>query len=226
MAKIKEMPKNERPREKLSKNGSSNLKDEELLAILLRGGYKGKSVISLSKHILKNYPLKELLALSYEDLTKLKGIGPAKAATLKAAFELCKRGLRVANGAVLTIDNAKDAFAQVVDLCDKKQEYLVAIYLNARNELLSKDVITIGTLETNLISPRDVFIKALEKNAAFVILAHNHPSGDKTPSTEDIQITKKFAAAGKVMDIGIFDHIIVSKNGYTSIRRMQPALFD
>lgn len=226
MAKIKDLPKPARPREKLARTNASGLKDEELLAILLATGYRGKSAIELAKYLLKKYALPKLLTMDYKDLINLKGLGPAKAANLKAALELCKRGLKISDGAKLMIDNAKEAFAQVIDLCHRRQEHLVALYLNARNELLARETITVGTLEANLISPREVFAVALSNAAAFVVLAHNHPSGDETPSTEDIEVTKKFIEAGKVMDIGIFDHIVVSKNGYTSIRQVKPALFD
>lgn len=225
MAKIKDLPKTARPREKLARASASGLKDKELLAILLGTGYKGKSAIELAKYLLDKHTLPKLLTMDYKDLVGLKGLGPAKAASFKAAFELCKRGLQISEGAKLTIDTAKDVFAQVTDLCHKKQEHLVALYLSARNELLAKETITIGILEANLISPREVFAEALNNAAASVVLVHNHPSGDQTPSIEDIEITRKFVEAGKVMDIGIFDHIIVSKNGYTSIRQMNPALF-
>lgn len=223
--KIKDIPESDRPREKLVKNGTKRLKDEDLLAILFRSGYKGKNVIELSKYLLKKYSLKKLLRLTYKDLINLKGIGPAKAATIKAAFELCRRALSINDKSKVKIDNAKDAFAQVTDLCNKKQEHLVALYLNARNELLARETITVGILTANLISPREIFSKALDNLAISIVLVHNHPSGDETPSSEDLSITEKLIKAGKIMDVSIFDHLIVSKNGYTSLRQKAPAIF-
>ena len=196
------------------------------MAILLATGYKGKSALELAKYLLKKHTLPEFLALDYKNLVNLKGLGPAKAANLKAAFELCKRGLKMGSPAKITIDNAKDTFAQVTNLRNKKQEHLVALFLNARNELLAKETIAIGTLTENLISPREIFTKALDLLAASVVLIHNHPSGDENPSSEDIRITEKIIAAGKVMDITLFDHLIVSANGYFSIRQKIPILFD
>lgn len=226
MAKIKDLPKTARPREKLARTKPANIKDEELLAILLATGYKGKNAIELAKYLLKKHTLPKLLTLNYESLVNLKGLGPAKAANLKAAFELCQRGLKIGSPTRITIDNAKDTFAQVAALRDKKQEHLVALFLNARNELLAKETIAIGTLTENLISPREIFTKALDHLAASVVLAHNHPSGDENPSSEDLRITEKLIAAGKVMDITLFDHLIVSVNGYFSMRQKMPILFD
>lgn len=225
MAKIKDIPKANRPREKLKKKGSQNLKEAELLAILLRTGYAGKNVLALAKHLLRERSMSELFNLSYKDLSKLKGIGEAKAITLQAAFELSKRALKAGEDDKVIIDKAKDAFAQVANLVNKKQEYLVVLYLNGRNQLIDKEVITIGTLKANLISPREIFSSALDKTAAFVILAHNHPSGDETPSSEDMAITKKIVKAGKIMDVEVFDHLIVSQNGYFSFRQKKPEIF-
>lgn len=225
MAKIKDIPKANRPREKLKKKGSQNLKEAELLAILLRTGYAGKNVLALAKHLLRERSMSELFNLSYKDLSKLKGIGEAKAITLQAAFELSKRALKAGEDDKVIIDKAKDAFAQVANLVNKKQEYLVVLYLNGRNQLIDKEVITIGTLKANLISPREIFSSALDKTAAFVVLAHNHPSGDETPSSEDMAITKKIVKAGKIMDVEVFDHLIVSQNGYFSFRQKKPEIF-
>ena len=225
MAKIKDLPKTSRPREKLARTSASGLKDAELLAILLNTGYKGKSAIELAKHLLKKHTLPEFLALNYKDLVNLKGLGPAKAANLKAAFELCKRGLKIGSPTKVTIDTAKDTFAQVADLRDKKQEHLVALFLNARNELLAKETIAIGTLTENLISPREIFTKALDHLAASVVLAHNHPSSNEQPSLEDFQITKKLVRAGELMDITIRDHVVVSSTGYVSMKKIKGDLF-
>jgi len=223
--RIMDLAKVDRPREKLVEKGAQALKDEELLAILLRTGYKGKNVIKLAKYLLDEHSLAGLFKMNQEDLIKLKGVGPSKASILKSAFELSKRALEFRDGGRALIENAKDVFAQVSDLANKRQEHLVTLYLNARNELIRKETITIGTIDANLISPREIFSRALSEPVTFVILVHNHPSGDATPSMEDIEITKKLVKAGKIMDIIVFDHVIISESGYTSLRQVKPKIF-
>jgi len=224
MSKIKDLPEDKRPREKLEKYGPASLTDAELLSVLLRAGYTGKNVKTLSSYLLSRFSIKELFDLRFEELVNLKGIGKGKAATLKASFELCRRGADNADHNI-TIENSKDAFQQLVEFRNKKQEYLIALYLDARNQLINKSIITKGTINANLISPREVFAKALKTTAISIVLAHNHPSGDHVPSREDIEITNKLVQAGKTMDITIFDHIIISKNGFLSIREEKPEIF-
>lgn len=210
--KIKDLPKVDRPREKLISKGPQNLKDEELLAILLRTGREGKNVLEIAKQILSKYSKKRLLKLSYEDLVKIKGIDSGKACTILAAAELVKRALKMGETTLPIICSTKDVVAQAVYLRDKSREHLMAIYLNARNEMVWKKQSTfIGTLNANLIHPREIFSEALKQNAASVILVHNHPSGDAEPSQDDLEITKRIQEAGKIMGIDILDHIIITK---------------
>jgi len=212
MGKIKDLPRGERPREKLITKGSQNLKDEELLAILLGTGIKGKNVIEVSRQILKKYSKKRLLQLDYKDLSKIKGIGSAKACTILAAQELIKRALKIQDETLPIINSVKDVVAQAVYLRDKTREHLMTIYLNARNEMVwKKQSMFIGTLNANLVHPREIFKEALEHNAASVILVHNHPSGDSEPSQDDMEITKRIVEAGKIMGIDVLDHIIITK---------------
>ena len=194
---LKSLPKIERPREKLIGKGPQNLKDEELLAILLGTGVEGKNVIEVAKQILNRYSKKRLLKLTYSDLSKIKGIGPAKACTILAAAELIKRALKVKDDSLPIVQSTKDVILQVSYLREKTREHLMAVYLNARNELLFRKHIFAGTLNANLVHPREIFNEALKQNAASVILVHNHPSGDPEPSKADLEITKRIIEAGK-----------------------------
>ncbi len=211
--RIKELSKSERPREKLILKGPENLKDEELLAILLRTGREGKNVLELSKQILRKYSKKRLLKLTYEDLKKIKGIDSSKACTILSASELIKRAIGMEETTLPIIRSAKDVVAQAVYLRDRSREHLMVIYLNARNEMIWKKQSTfIGTLNSNLVHPREIFSEALKQNAASMILVHNHPSGNPDPSEDDIEITKRIVEAGKIMGIDVLDHIIITKN--------------
>lgn len=216
--KIKDLPKSDRPREKLIAKGVENLKDSELLAILLRTGVKGKNVIEIASQILSKNSKKRLLQMTYEDLSKISGIDSGKATTLLAAFELAKRALEVNDTNLPVIDSAKDAVAQLSDMRDLKKEHFVVLYLNAKNQLVHKETISMGTLNANLVHPREVFEPALKYSAAQIIVAHNHPSGDPKPSEDDIEITKRLTEAGKLMGIDVMDHVIVSKNSYFSFK--------
>ena len=215
---IRDLPKVERPREKLISKGVQNLKDEELLAILIRTGRKGKNVINLAKQILAKYSKKKLLNLKYQDLVKTKGISSAKACTILAAGELVKRGLKIQEETVPRIHSVKDVVAQVSFLRNKVREHLVVLYLNARNELIFKKDMFIGTLNANLVHPREIFKEALKQNAAAIILVHNHPSGDPEPSEDDLTVTKRIVEAGKVMGIDVLDHIIIGKTQFFSFK--------
>jgi DNA repair protein RadC len=218
MVKLKSLPKIERPREKLIAKGPANLKDEELLAILLGTGTEGKNVIEVAKQILNKYSKKRLLKLTYNDLSKIKGIGLAKACTILAAAELVKRALKVNNESLPVVSSTKDVVLQVSYLREKTREHLMAIYLNARNELLFRKHVFVGTLNANLVHPREIFAEALKQNAASVILVHNHPSGDAEPSEDDLEITKRILEAGKIMGIDVLDHVIITKNKIFSFK--------
>ena len=217
--RIKDLPKVERPRERLISKGRENLKDEELLAILLRTGREGKNVLDLARQILNKYSKKRLLKLKYEDLIKIKGIDSAKACTILAAVELVKRALEIGEETLPIIRSTKDVIAQAVYMRDKSREHLMAIYLNARNEMVwKKQSIFIGTLNANIVHPREIFAEALRQNAASVILVHNHPSGDPEPSQDDLEITKRIIEAGKIMGIDVLDHVIITKNKVFSFK--------
>ena len=216
--RIKDLPKIERPREKLISKGTQNLKDEELLAILLRTGREGKNVLELARQVLTKYSKRRLLKMQYEDLIKIKGINSAKACTILAAIELVKRALEKGEETLPIIRSTKDVIAQAVYMRDKTREHLMTIYLNARNEMIFKKPMFIGTLNANLVHPREIFQEALKQNAASVILVHNHPSGDPEPSQDDLEITKRILEAGKIMGIDVLDHVIITKNKIFSFK--------
>lgn len=218
MSSIKNLPRNEQPREKLIEKGAQNLRDGELMAILLRTGMKGKNVMTIVDEILSKFPKKKLLALDFAELSKIKGIGPGKACLLLAAFELTKRALEVEDNNLPTINSAKDAAAQLVELRNAKKEHFVVLYLNARNQLVHKETISIGTLNANLVHPREVFKPAIEHLAASIIVAHNHPSGDSEPSAADLDLTERLIDAGKLLGIELADNIIITAEKYFCIK--------
>jgi len=187
------------------------------LAILLRTGREGKSVLEVADEILKKHKMKRLVGLGFDELAKIKGIGPAKACQILAAFELAKRALAVEDNNLPAINSAKDAVAHLQELRTAKKEHFVVLYLNARNQLVHKETISIGTLNANLVHPREVFFPAIEHLAASIIVAHNHPSGGAEPSEADIMLTGRLKDAGKLLGIEIADHLIITSNDYKSI---------
>ncbi|HRN70286.1 MAG TPA: DNA repair protein RadC [Candidatus Woesebacteria bacterium] len=217
--KIKDLPSHLKPREKLITKGVENLKDEELLAILFRTGNKKANVIELSKIVLQKYPLTDLIQKNYDDLKIISGIDIGKATALIAAFELGKRALKKENDNLI-IQTPKDVYIQVSEIRTLKKEYLVALFLNARNQLLLKETISVGTLTASLVHPREVFEPALRVSAASVIIVHNHPSGNTEPSQQDIDMTLRLIKSGNLLGIELLDHIIVSNNGYSSLKEL------
>lgn len=216
MAKLKDIPRFDRPREKFLEKGPDALTDSELLAILLGSGIKGTNVKVLAQKILKKFG-DNFLNASVDDLTQISGIGQAKALQISSALALTKRIFDKQNSLDNLILSAQDAIALVSDLKDKKQEHLVCLYLNARNALLKKETISIGTLDKSIIHPREIFAPGLEMHAASVILVHNHPSGDSSPSEQDKQVAKRIIEAGQLMGVNVIDFLIIAKNGVHSI---------
>ena len=220
MSKIKDIPKIDRPRERFLKKGSEALSKSDLLAVLLGSGIKGKNVKQLSEQIIKKFG-KNFLNIKVEDLLDIHGIGQAKALQIISAISLVKRFYEEEKGGDIIIKNQQDVLSLTYDLRDKKKEYLVCLYLNARNALIKKEVISVGLLDKSLIHPREIFHPAVEINAASIILVHNHPSGDSTPSTKDIEIVRKISQAGEIMGIAVTDFIITAENGsYSFFERL------
>ena len=218
MPKIKNLAKHEMPREKMMEKGVECLRDYELMAILLRTGVAGKNVLEVSKEILRKFPTKKLLTLDLKSLSKIKGIGTGKACLLLAAFELTKRVLEVEDNNLPVISSAKEAVAQLQELRTAKKEHFVVLYLNARNQLICKEIISVGTLNANLVHPREVFKPGIDYLAASIIIAHNHPSGGAEPSDNDLTTTNRLKEAGKIMGIELIDHIIITKNSFFSLK--------
>lgn len=217
MPKIKDLPEHKRPREKLKELGPGSLKDEELLAILLRTGYQQLSAISLARKILRKTDLKELRKIPLEDLINIKGVGLSGAASIVSAFEIANR--IGDHKPLVTVKSPEDVLKVVNELRGKKREYMVALYLNARSELVKKRIISIGTLTESLVHPREVFAPAIKNHAVSVVLAHNHPSGSPEPSDEDIAVTENLKQAGQILGIEIVDHVIISKNSFVSLKK-------
>jgi DNA repair protein RadC len=212
------MPRVKKPRERLLEKGPRALKDHELLAILLGAGYRGKNVIEVSRRILAAYPPRQLASISIDRLQKIKGIGPAKACLIQAAFELSRRSFSIDDDLLPTVRTPKDVADVVVDIRSRKKEHFVVLYLNARNQMIHKETVSIGILNANIVHPREVFQPAITKSAASIILVHNHPSGDISPSHDDIQLTERMIKAGDILGIDVFDHVIVSERGHFSLK--------
>jgi len=218
MYMIKEMPLNERPRERLVDYGAKNLTDHELLAILLRTGTKELSVLEMAKTILYEIGgLKALEEKTVDELTDIKGIGLTKAVVLLAAIELGKRTLSSWSEGIKILSQ-KDVFNLMHhELGSLKQEVLIALYLDTKAHLIQKKEIFVGGLNQSLIHPREIFKYAVKCSAFQVILVHNHPSGDPEPSPQDIEITKRIIEAGNMMQIQVVDHVIITHDKSTSI---------
>jgi len=212
MPKIKDIPIIDRPRERFLKKGPEALSKSDLLAIVLGSGIKGKNVKQLSEHIIKKFG-NNFLDISVDDLLAIPGIGQAKALQIASAVSLVKRFYNEEKGNEAIIRNYQDVLSFVYDLREKKKEYIVCLYLNARNVLIKKETISVGLLDKSLIHPREVFYPAVEANAASIILAHNHPSGESSPSDKDIEIVKKIVQAGEIMGINVIDFIIIAEGG-------------
>ncbi len=215
---IKELPDFERPREKLIKKGTRSLKKEELLAILLRTGLKGKNAIEVARDILERYGDKKLLEVSYEELRNMRGVGPTKATQILAAIELGSRLFKEKSEKEIYINSSQDVVKEVNHIKENKKENFVVLYLDARSKLIHKETISIGTLNASLIHPREVFEPAIRYLAAQIVLAHNHPSGDSDPSEDDIEITKQLTSAGQILDIEVVEHVIITQNNYFSFK--------
>lgn len=216
MPKIKDIAKIDRPREKLETYGAEKLSDAELLAILLRTGTKDCNVIKLAKKILKKFSKERLLAASIEQLSAIHGLGKVKASEIIACLELGKRLLKDKKSTLII--SPKDVWENLKDIRDHKKEHFVVFYLDARNQEIQREIVSVGTLNANLVHPREVFEPAVRYCAAQILISHNHPSGDSTPSNDDIEVTKRLIDAGKILGIEIIDHIIVSKNAFISLK--------
>ena len=213
--KIKDLPKIDRPREKLEKYGVKKLTEFELLAILLGSGIKGLNVIQLSKKILSIIQKIGIKKITLEDLLKIKGLGKAKASQILATVEL---GRRLRADKRREILSAEDVWNLCADIRDSKKEHFAAFYIDTQNCLIERQIISIGTLNASLVHPREVFEPAVRLSASSVILVHNHPSGNCESSQDDVEITKRLTEAGKILGMEIADHVIVAKDKFLSFK--------
>jgi len=216
---VKELPPDDRPREKLLLRGAQSLSDAELVAILLRTGKKGNSVLEIARELINSEGNLAMLATKTVDsLQKISGIGKDKAATLAAAFELSRRILSqpkwLSNKKITSPQDIAEIFIPI--LRDDNKEKFIVVCLNSANKIIKHETISIGNLNSSVVHPREVFKVAIDNSSASIILIHNHPSGNPEPSNEDIRITKKIVETGKIMEIPVFDHLIIAGETYTS----------
>ncbi len=212
--RIKDIPKEDRPRERFLKWGPSALTNQELLALILGKGTKEKDVLQLARDVLKKIE-KNPQNISYQELTSIKGVGTAKAIQILASFELAKR-LLVKDG--LKITNAQQLFQLNMDIATSRQEQLVLVTVDGAGHFIRRRILTQGTINRTLIHPREIFYHAIQDGAYGIFLIHNHPSGELTPSQEDIKTNRQVAEAGKILGIPLLDHLIVSRKGYFSFK--------
>ena len=210
---IRDLPRAERPRERLQKHGAEALSSQELIALLLGRGIKGESVMVTAQRLLSAFGnIKNLSEASIEELSAIKGIGLAKAAQIKSAFELARRK-DDHDYAKISVKSHQDVVKLVREkLKDKKKEHFLILCLDTKNNLKKISTVSTGTLDTNLVHPREVFKEAFQSLASSIILVHNHPSGNPEPSEADMEITKRILETGKIVGIDVLDHIIIADN--------------
>ncbi|MER2089829.1 MAG: DNA repair protein RadC [Sporosarcina sp.] len=210
----------DRPRERLIRQGADSLSNQELIAILLRTGTKQESVLVLANRILSSFDkIQDLKYATIEEMMQVKGVGKAKAVQLLAAAEIGKRLYRKHSEGRYTIRSPEDAAAYLMtDMSSLNQEHFVVLFLNVKNEVLHKQTIFIGSLNSSIVHPREIFREAVKRSAASIIAAHNHPSGNPSPSPEDIEVTKRLIEAGSIMGIEVIDHIIIGDHKFLSLK--------
>ena len=215
--RIRDLPEEDKPREKLRKQGPAALKNYELMAVILGKGTRREGVLELSQRIMAQYG--DQAIFSEGDVGKIEevlGLSPVKACQVVAAFELGKRVF--GRQSEVFLRSPEEVFDYARDMARLRQEHLRGLYLDTRNKLIRDEVITIGTLNESLAHPREIFHPAVEAHAAAIILVHNHPSGDPFPSRDDIELTKQILEASKIMEIDVLDHVIIGEGRYYSLK--------
>ncbi|MEK7597072.1 MAG: DNA repair protein RadC [Patescibacteria group bacterium] len=220
---LHDLPVNERPRERLVKYGVESLSLQELLSLIFGRGVKGQSVVSISQKLISTFgSLDQLSEASVEELKKIKGLGLAKACQLKACFEISKRLVeeeKLNKNKNVIIKSPKDIFPLLKEkVINFHKEYFIVASLDNRNKVINVDTVSVGTLNSSLIHPRETFETAIKNHAATIIICHNHPSGELKPSEDDLIITKNLVKAGKLLGIEVSDHLIIAKDSYFSFK--------
>jgi DNA repair protein RadC len=217
--RITDIPAEDRPRNRLLKCGAASLSNSELLSIILRTGSVAENAIALSQRVLSQFDLKQLSAIDAPQLMKIHGIKSGKAAQIVACFELARRLEMFDSLPKFKINSPEDVYRRLYPtMRESKKEHFMELCLDTKNQVIREDTISIGSLNANIVHPREVFRTALIESAAHIIVAHNHPSGDPTPSREDIDITKKLVETGKIMGIDILDHVIIGDGRHFSMK--------
>lgn len=217
---IAQLPPEERPRERLMHAGAGMLSVTELLALIIATGRRGESSIRVAERLLSHAGgLRELLDADAAELQQVAGIGPVKAVTILAALEMGRR-ISALEGVVLRrIGSPEDAAGYLMDrLRFLKKEHFVALHLDTKHQILGEEVVSVGSLNASIVHPREIFKTALKRSAAALICAHNHPSGDPTPSEEDIAVTERLVAAGRILGVQVLDHIVIGDKRFVSLR--------
>ncbi|OAB38963.1 hypothetical protein PMSD_03225 [Paenibacillus macquariensis subsp. defensor] len=217
---LRDLPHEERPRERMIHYGAEALSHAELLAILLRTGSRQESAIHLAERIMnKAGSIRNLVDLSIDELTQIKGIGNAKAVQLKAGIELGQRLARARMSDTVTIRSPRDAFDVLSEqLRYLQKEHFVCLFLNTKNHIIAQETLSMGSLNASIVHPREVFRAAIKCSSASIVCAHNHPSGDPTPSPEDIALTSRLVEAGQIIGIDVLDHIIIGDGDFVSLK--------
>ncbi|KEO82685.1 DNA repair protein RadC [Tumebacillus flagellatus] len=217
---VREIPEEDRPRERLRQVGPEQMSNAELLAILLRTGSRGRSAVNLAEQVLKRFgSIRELLHADLQELTEIPGVGLAKAAQLKAAIEVGRRIARFSQSSAPQFLTAQDAAEYMMDrLQFQLKEHFVALHLDAKRRLIGEEIVSVGTLDGTVAHPREIFKTAIKRSASAIICLHNHPSGDPTPSYEDLEVTRRLVECGRILGVDVLDHIVIGSHSYCSMR--------
>jgi DNA repair protein RadC len=217
--RIQDIPEEERPRERLIRNGPEALSNAELLGIILRTGSREENVVNLCSRILTEYSIKQLSLANVSRLMQVHGVGKAKAAQIAAVFELARRLETFVEEPKRKVCSPKDVYTLMYPkMREQKKEKFITLCLDTKNQILREEVVSIGSLNASIVHPREVFKSALMESSASVIMVHNHPSGDPSPSREDIMVTEKMVEGGKILGIDVLDHIIIGEGRYVSLK--------
>lgn len=217
--RIQDIPEEERPRERLIRNGPESLSNAELLGIILRTGSREENVVNLCSRILTEYSIKQLSLANISRLMQVHGVGKAKAAQIAAVFELARRLETFVEEPKRKVCSPKDVYTLMYPkMREQKKEKFITLCLDTKNQILREEVVSVGSLNASIVHPREVFKSALMESSASVIMVHNHPSGDPSPSREDIMVTEKMVEGGKLLGIDVLDHIIIGEGRYVSLK--------